>query len=305
MKFIKNITIASITCLILLAVSSCQKDNFSVTSPGSNFDPIGVQATMTIRQFKDAYFFPNINTIYATPFLLPMNNIVLSGIINADDKSGSFYKVITFQDSTGGLQLKIDGSYLYNDYPIGRRIYVKCDSLYLMNYKGTLEIGGYIDHYASPTAATPTTLSIGGILAANLPKVITKGKWGLADSIIPHHYTLNDIANFASSPLNWYVQSTLVQIDDAQFTSSDTSKFFADAVNKNFGNIYFEDCIGGTPLEVSTSGYAYFANQSPPTGHGTIRGIYAMYRKTPTSTPYQQITIRDLSDIKMSGPRCH
>ena len=305
MKLIKNRISIIVVASILLTVSSCQKDNFSVTPPGANFDPVGVHATMTIKQFKDAYFFPNINTIYATPLLLPMNNIILSGIINADDKSGSFYKVLSFQDSTGGIQLKIDGSNLYDDYPIGRRIYVKCDSLYLMNYKGTLEIGGYIDYYATPTSATPTTISIGGILGANLPKIITKGKWGLADSIIPLHLTLNDISNFTSSAQNWYVQSSLIQIDDAQFLPTDTNKLFADAVNKNFGNRYFGDCIGGPALEVSTSGYAYFANQNPPTGHGTIRGIYAMYRKTPTSSPYQQITIRDLNDINMSGPRCH
>ena len=298
MKLIKNRISTIVVASMLLTISSCQKDNFSVITPGANFDPVGVHATMTIKQFKDAYFFPNLNTIYATPLLLPKNNIVLSGIINADDKSGTFYKILSLQDSTGGIQLKIDGTYLYNDYPIGRRVFIKCDSLYLMNYKGTLEIGGYIDNFVTP-------VSIGGILAANLPKVITKGKWGLADSIPVTHFTLTSLANIASGAQNWYLQSSLVQIDDAEFTAGDTSQVFADALNKQFGNRYMDDCLGGPVLEVSTAGYAYFANQKPPTGHGTIKGIYAMYRKFPTSTPYQQITIRDLNDISMNGPRCH
>jgi hypothetical protein len=45
-------------------------------------------------------------TIGASTPVKVTDDLIISGIVNADDKDGNFYKVITLQDSTGGIQIK-------------------------------------------------------------------------------------------------------------------------------------------------------------------------------------------------------
>lgn len=286
--------VGAILTAVILTLASCQKDNFDVPAPGANFDPAGIHATMTIQQFKDSFYYPNKTTIRDTPFLIPMHNIILSGIINADDKSGTFYKTLCFQDATGGMILNIEATYLYNDYPIGRRIFVKCDSLYLINYKGTLQLGAYRDY-------TTTSPSVGGVASTNLTKVITKGKWGLADSIPIKRYNLGSIQYVDP----YVVQSTLIQLDSVEFQAGDTASTFADPIGKQFGTLHLEDCQGHIPLEISTSGYAGFAGTKPPKGKGSVKGIFGLYQKY-TTGGFRQLTIRDLTDLQLTDSvRCY
>jgi hypothetical protein len=57
---IKRIAVVAVVCTALIvAIASCKKDNFDVQPPGANLDPVGIQATMTIRQFQQTYRIPN------------------------------------------------------------------------------------------------------------------------------------------------------------------------------------------------------------------------------------------------------
>lgn len=286
---IKNTAVALISAAILIPLSSCIKDNFTVPSPGANIDPAGVQATMTIKDFKARYYVPVLSS--TLPVLIS-DSVVLTGIINADDRSGNFYKTISLQDETGGLQLKIDGTNLYYTYPVGRRIWIKVKGLYIFNYGGTLELGGYIDLSGN----YPT---VGGIATANAPYNIITGKWGL--SIPIDTVTIQDL-NFAN-----YVdkQSMLYEILNVEFASYDTSAgvTYANALTKGSVNLSLNDCAGST-IALRSSGYANFATAKPASGHGSIRGIYSYYSYS--SSNNAQFTIRDTTDIHFTGAaRCH
>ena len=284
---IKNTAVAIVSAAILLSTSSCVKDNFTVQSPGANLDPVGVQATMTIRDFKQHYYLP-IKGV-ALPTLIT-DSVVLTGIVNADDKSGNFYKTISLQDSTGGLQLKIASTTLYTDYPVGRRIWIKTKGLYIFDYGGTLELGGYID-----LAGTYPT--VGGIAPSNAPNSIIKGKWGLPVPI--RTVTINDL-NFADHDS---MQSMLYQINDVEFSPSDTNKTYGNALSKASVNINLLDCAGGS-LAVRSSGYANFATAKPAKGHGSIIGLYTYYSYA--SSGNTQFVVRDTNDIQFtSSTRCH
>ncbi len=287
LNYIKNAVIAIITTAILVPVSSCVKDNFTVPSPGANINPAGVQATMTIKQFKQRYYVPALGN--ALPVLIP-DSVVLTGIINGDDRSGNFYKTISLQDSTGGIQLKIAGTNLYYTYPVGRRIWIKTKGLYIFDYGGTAEIGAYID-------LAGTHPSVGGIALSNAPNSIITGEWGLPVPV--QKTTISQLSNVGS-----YIdlQSMLYEIDSVQFGAGDTLTY-ADALTKASGSLTLSDCAGYN-MVLYSSGYASFATARPSNGHGNILGIYTYYAYG--SGNHFQFTIRDTTDVRFtSSIRCH
>ncbi|MEL7120703.1 MAG: DUF5689 domain-containing protein, partial [Bacteroidota bacterium] len=64
------------------------------------------------------------------------DDFIISGIVVADDRSGNFFKSLIIQDQTGGLDIRINTTDLYNDFPIGMRIFVRCKDLYIGDFNG-------------------------------------------------------------------------------------------------------------------------------------------------------------------------
>lgn len=60
-----------------------------------------------------------------------------------DDRSGNYYKTLVIQDATGGIEVKFDG-YLYNQFPVGRQVYIKCKGLVLTDYAGLTQLAGSV-----------------------------------------------------------------------------------------------------------------------------------------------------------------
>jgi hypothetical protein len=296
--FVKYSTLVLIAFTILMSISSCKKDNFTITDPGANIDPPGVYSNMTISNFKQRYYVPVIGA--RLPVMMN-DDIIISGIINADDQSGNYYKSVTLQDETGGILLKLNGSNLYYQYPAGRRIFIKTKGLYIFDYCGTAEIGSYID------TITSTYPSVGPLNTSQMISHVIKGQWGL-----PIPVRTVSIAQLISASLpkptsdtGSYVnmQSMLYRIDNVEFTTTDTvtGVTYADPLNKSSQSKHIQDCLS-YKLAVRSSGYASFANVAPAKGHGTIYGIYGFYSCGSDGT---QLTIRDLNDVKFTDPRCH
>ena len=83
MKKIKNVLLLlTLSSLIAIGFSSCVKKDYDepVTA---NVDPSGIVANITIAQLQDSASF--------IPYLIT-TDLVISGIIIADDESGNFYK---------------------------------------------------------------------------------------------------------------------------------------------------------------------------------------------------------------------
>jgi hypothetical protein len=285
----KVVAAVTISAVLALAVISCKKDNFTVPPPGANLDPAGIHATMTISQFKQRYCTPYENSYFPVQL---HDSVIISGIVNADDRSGNFYKTLSLQDSTGGIQIKIGSSYLYQDYPIGRRIFIKVKGLYFYNYSGTYELGGYID------STTSTYPNVGAIVSTSASDYVIKGQWGLDSLIKPVHKTIRDLNN--ADFIN--LQSTLVEVDNVEFGAFDTTQTYADALTKASVNRNLYDCASNSVI-VRTSGFAGFANTKPNKGHGSLVGVYSYY----SIQSVVQLAIRDTTDVLFSDtiPRCH
>ena len=246
------------------------------------------------RKFDEPPFFvqPDIAATTSIKILKTMHtmgsyekitsDVIISGIVVGDDRNGNLYKQICIQDSTAGITINLSGSNLYIDYPIGRRVFIKCKGLYISDDNRLIELG-ILDNTipASPSlAAIPSTL---------FDSFLVKGTVG--NTVIPKQIPINQF--------NDSLQSMLIQIKDSvQFVATDTALTFADvSANKASVNRTIADCAGNKAI-VYTSGYSNFAGVKTPSGKGLITALYFVYKNT------SELIIRDTADVHFSATRC-
>ena len=81
-------------------------------------------------------------------------NIWIKGKVISSDKSGNIYNEMYIQDGKSSadgaaITLKLGKGSLYNEYPVGTWVYVKCEGLTLGAYNGMLQLGMGADQTAS------------------------------------------------------------------------------------------------------------------------------------------------------------
>ncbi|HEY0261967.1 MAG TPA: DUF5689 domain-containing protein [Chitinophagales bacterium] len=268
------------TIFSLILISACVKEKFDAP-PSDGEDPKGIVATTTIAQLKSLY------QIGSTSPKLIADSLIICGIVNGDDKDGNLYKVISIQDSTAGIQVCIDNSFLYNTYPIGRKVFIKCQDLYIGEYAGMVQLGGYIDN------SSGYRLSVGNISSVVAQDKILKGKWN--QTITPLNIAIDDL-DFVEH------QSMLIKLSNVEFACADIFQTYADAANLGSLNRTIEDCDGNEIL-IRTSGFAKFAGEITPAKKGALLALFSVYKSGSNWTP--QLVIRNTNDIQMTeNTRC-
>ncbi|HEX5651770.1 MAG TPA: DUF5689 domain-containing protein [Chitinophagaceae bacterium] len=252
-----------------LVLSSCKRE---FDEPPQFIDP-NLSPTMTIAQLKALHVSGQVET-------LPDG--IIEGIVNADDKSGNYYKQISIQDASGGITIRMDGLNLHANYPVGRKVYVKLGGLYMGDYAGLIQIGGSIDN------SDPSFLNVSPIASNLFDTYVIKGAPG---------NTLTPTTVASVSSLNDTYQSMLIKLENFEFVVGDTSKTYANAATQQSVNLNVKGC-GGSSIIVRTSGYANFAGVNVPNGNGTLLAIYTRFNAT------KQLVIRDTSDVQFNGLRC-
>ncbi|MBL7726823.1 MAG: choice-of-anchor J domain-containing protein [Dinghuibacter sp.] len=257
----------------LLVLNACKK---TFDAPPTYTDP-NMVANTTIKQLKSMHALGGYEPI--------TTDIVISGVVTVDDKSGNFYKEIYIQDGTSGISVQLDGTNLYTSYPIGRKVFIKCKGLYLSDYGGMIQLG-VIDR------SVPANPTLAGIPFQQFDSYIVKGS--LNNPVVPRAVTRSQLnTNFQDSLLG-----TLVQLDGYEFSAADTGKTYADtSASKNSINLTIKDCSTNNII-VRTSGFASFAGQHPAGGNGKITALYTIFNST------RQLIVRDLNDIQFTGQRC-
>lgn len=257
----KIIYILTIFCIVSL--SSCKKDKFD-EPPHETPDP-NLPVTHTIRQLKDLHTGTNFKIT---------DSIIISGVVVANDKGGNFFDQIVIDDGTAGISIAIDQNALFGEFPVGRKIYVKCKNLVLFSDNKLLGLYGAID-LANEPVKIPSNL---------ISKYIVKANTG--NPVVP--IEIKKISRLSDS-----FQNRLVKILEVEFIPADTAKPYADAPNKSSLNRGIRDCYDGD-LIVRTSGYADFAPQLTPTGKGSLIGVYTVYNND------GQLLIRNTQDVNMN-----
>jgi uncharacterized protein DUF5689 len=258
---------------------SCKKE---FDSPPFYVVP-NITANKTLATFKARY------TTTGTVVTITDSSII-SGIVVANDQSGNIYKEIFIQDSTGGIALKLNGTNLYTSFPVGMRVYIKCQGLALSDYNNDMELGA-IDN------TIPSNPAVTGIPQNLITQYVVAGS--LNNTIVPKVVTLAQLAAAANKqPYLDTLQNTLIQVPNAEFAATDTGFVYSDtSANKSSVSRNLEDCSGGKTV-LYTSGYADFAGVKLPSGNGTITAVYTPYKTS------SELILPDTSDIKFTGSRC-
>jgi len=267
-----KLSIFFILSVVLVTINSCKK---TFDAPPAPSDP-NLTVTHTIAQLK---------AMHTVAGALDMINsdMIIAGTVIANDKSGNLYKTIYIQDATGAIQLSLDASGLFNSYPVGRKIYVKCKGLCVSDYNNMIQLG-----VKATVSGTPSFQAI----ASNLIGQYVIG--GSVNNAVPiKTVTLADLkTNMQDSLLG-----TLIRLEDFEF--SDTTKTFADtSAYKNDLNLDIRNCSGGSII-IRTSGYANFAGTKVPGGNGKVVALYTVFRTT------RQLILRDPADLQLNNSRCN
>lgn len=222
----------------------------------------GEEANCTIAQLL-TYHEPGSSDSYDS---IP-KGIIICGIVTSSDEHGNCYKYIAIQDSTAGIQIKINSTVLYNKYRIGQKVYVKCDGLVLGDYRKLHQLGWWAN---GSMEAIASNREANYIFRDALPQ----------EAPAPLVIT-------AANQLNPAICNMLVRIEGATFVNGGALTF-SETYTSTSRNATLN---GGGEIIVRTSNYADFASEILPTGTGAITGILTRYNND------YQLTIRSLDDL--------
>ncbi|RYY97022.1 MAG: hypothetical protein EOO11_12010, partial [Chitinophagaceae bacterium] len=274
----KNLMAAAYVLLLgTVVLASCKR---TYDDPPPTGVP-GIVANISIRDLKAMDTAP-YSVVHIT------QDLVISGIVNMDDKSGNFYQQISMQDSTGGIILRLAGSNLNTSYPVGRQLFVKVKDLYLGEYGGMLQLGGGADSIDGGVTLLSPVLQ---------DRHIIKG--ALNQPLSPKVVTAADLATTERDRNRFSYANMLIQLSDYQFAAADTLKGYAD-VGAAGNRIANQGCATSTNtrITVRTSDFSNFATSRIPSGRGTLTGIYSFFGST------KQLSLRDTNDVQFINPRC-
>lgn len=274
MNKVLNFLMVSVLLVSVIAIGSCRKD---FDNPPADAD-LGIVANTTIKQLKAMHVEGRYEQI--------TTDMIISGLVIANDKSGNLYKEIYIQDATGGIALQLDAVSLFNQFPVGRRVFLKLNGLWMSDYGRMIQIGA-IDR------SIPNNPQLTGIPSTTVGKYLIGGS--LNNPVVPTKVNPADLTTNMTDPL----LGTLIQMDDFEVVLGDTKLTWADTSSaKNSRDLNVIDCSGNR-LIIRSSGYSNFAGVKVPKGKGSVTAVYTIFRTT------KQLLIRDTSDAPLHGVRCN
>jgi len=266
---------AVLTLATLLA--GCVKEEYDTPSPVPG-DPVVTGSAITVDSLLRWFQPGQTRRIDA--------DVYVETIVIADDRSGNFYKEIVLQDNTAGISVLLDLADYYTDFPAGRKVFVKCKGLYIGDYNGLIQLGGWVEADGS-LARIPALLIGNFLLPGSYYHAVTPLTLRPAD-LNPGNY-------------RQYV-NRLVRLDSAEFDAPDTT--YADGTLKLDRNLTVNTCQAGS-IVLRTSGYASFANDNVPDGNGTLTAVLQIYDSNGSwALSDMQLRIRGTDDVPLVNPRC-
>ncbi len=282
-KFLKLSLMLAFLVSAAAILNSCKKD---FDQPPGASDP-KIVANTSIKALKAKHTVGGAYDVIT-------EDLIIEGVVIANDRSGNLYKQLFIRDTTGALQILLDANSLYGSYPVGRKIFVRCKDLCISDYNATPQLGVKATVAGLPSfEAIPGSLISKYIIGGSLnnpaePKLVTFAELNAAGTV----------PNVPSGQpwQNKYV-GDLIQMADFAFT--EPSKTYSDtSVYKTTQNRDIKNCPAGgnNTIIVRTSAYANFAGIKVPQGRGSITSIYTLFNTT------KQLLIRDTSDVKFYAP---
>ena len=274
MQIMKAIKYLSILALSLFA-TSCMNDfdepQFSEPPFGNN--EIG-EANMTIADLKKEYS----STISGNSVKQITEDIIIEGVVVANDESGNVYKQFIINDETGAMVIGVNDVGLYAMVPKGQRVRIACKDLYIGGYGKMAQIGGLYNGKVGRMNKNiyPQHVRLIGIPDPTQPEMTPET---IDDSFFTNE-NKNNLAKF-------------VRLEGVEIIEADGTALWAPEELKNSSNVVERNIkIGSTKIVLRMSTYADFANEAIPTGKLNINGVMTRYND------YWQFVISSTADIE-------
>ena len=271
MKAIKYLSIIVLSLIATSCMNEFDEPNFEQPPFGNN--EIG-EATTTIADLKAKYS----SIISGNSYQQITEDIVIEGVVVANDESGNVYKQFIINDETGAIVIGVNDVGLYAMVPKGQRVRIACKDLYIGGYGKMAQIGGLYNGKVGRMNryVYPQHIRIIGTPDLNQKEM----KPELIDDT---YFTSANMANLAK----------FVRLENVSISEANGTELWAPEEKKNSSNVVERNIkMGKTTVVLRMSTYADFANEKIPTGKLNINGVMTRYNN------YWQFVISHTTDIE-------
>ncbi len=270
----KAIKYLAILALSLFTVTSCMNEfdepSFKVPPFGNN--EIG-EANTTIAELKEKY----ASTISSSGVKEVTEDIIIEGVVVADDATGNVYKQFIINDSTGAIIIGVNDVGLYAMVPVGQRVRISCKGLYVGGYGKMAQVGGLYEGKIGRMnkSVYRNHVRIIGAPDRTQPEL-------LPETIDDTFFTNENKERLAK----------FVRLENVRITEADGTELWAPE-ELQYNNVVERHIkMGKTNLVLRMSTYADFANEPMPSGMLNVNGVLTRYND------YWQFVISSTSDIE-------
>ncbi|MBQ0064089.1 MAG: hypothetical protein KBS94_08780 [Prevotella sp.] len=263
-----------------LAVSSCQKDWDTPNTENAYGNPkLEITNLKTIAEVKDS-FKNYVTTSYSYKQVTKPMQIV--GVVTGNDIGGNMYSEIAIQDSTAAIIIAIQHGGLWGSLPIGAKILVELNGLYLGNYGLQPEIG------------TPYTNSSGNTYVSRMNPMLWQEHYKiLSYGEAPEPEVFAD----GKEKTTWDLYKDagkLGVLKNVTFKEGGRTTWATPNAGSGNKSLYFNEQT--QTVMVYTSNYAQFCADTIPSGKVNITGIFKRY--STSSKDSWEILLRSIEDCE-------
>jgi hypothetical protein len=270
----KTIKYLSMLALSLIMATSCMNDFDEPTfeQPPFGNNEIG-EANTTIEGLKTKY----ASTISGNSVVEITDDIIIEGVVVANDETGNVYKQFIINDETGAMVIGVNDVGLYAMVPKGQRVRIACKDLYIGGYGKMAQIGGLYNGKVGRMNKNiyPQHVRLIGIPDPTQPEMQPQ----VIDESFFTNENKNDLAKF-------------VRLEGVEITEADGTALWAPE-ELQYNNVVERHIkVGKTNIVLRMSTYADFANVAIPAGELNINGVMTRYND------YWQFVISHNTDIE-------
>ena len=272
----KTLRYISIIAISLIAFSSCMNkfEMPDLTTPPYGNNNIG-EANTTIEELKTKF----ASTISSNGSNMITGNIVIEGVVVANDATGNVYKQIVINDTTGAIVIGVEDVGLYATMTIGQRIRILCDSLYIGGYGKMGQIGGL---YGGSIGRMNKVIFQKHARIIGTPDATQ-------EEMVP---TVVDESFFTNTNKNKLAK--FIRLENVEITEADGKATWAPEELKNSSNVVERHVqMGKTNIVMRISTYADFANSTIPAGKLNMNGVLTRFND------YWQFMLSSTEDIEI------
>ena len=271
----KTIKYLSMLALSLVMATSCMNDFDEPTfeQPPFGNNEIG-EATHTIAQLKAQF----ATIISGNSVQEVIDDIIIEGVVVANDETGNVYKQFIINDETGAIIIGVNDVGLYAMVPIGQRVRINCKGLHIGGYGKMAQIGGLYNGKVGRMNKSVYPKHVRLIGSPDLNQAEMQPQ--VIDESFFTNENKNNLAKF-------------VRLENVTITEANGTELWAPEEKKNSSNVVERNIkMGNTKIVLRMSTYADFANEPIPTGLLNINGVMTRYND------YWQFVISSTNDIE-------